>query len=521
MTASPEGSHLFKVSVALAELAKGLKGVAFYPSGHPSLLQLVNRIASLFEGIPLPANGLEVVVTKNSLSCDNVPIPNPNKALVDFNRDLYLRRVSKLYFLPGMRESELFAFLALLVRDPQAIEDEGGLESILPRENIAHIWVNKVDYEGMTDLLKKEAGGDDTSEESARARSIINSLFAADGIEPEQATIDSLLDQLARETSPSGYRTLIVQLSKMLSEERSGRKVEYTTRAFSLFLRHVAQPPGGSTEISELAGRGIKEMATDEMVSHYLFALRDKSRGDRQEAEGILALLQERAVRPLLDALSTEGDLLVRKTIVEIVAKIGRPAIPVILENLTDSQWYIVRNMVTILAGMGMPDLAPHVAGTLSHPDIRVKKEAIKALSRLEHPFAVSALGELCFHAEESVALTAVAALASKREPESVLALYRRAVRKSMFYPDYRFSHEAIDSLRSVGTDEAVTALDEIIRMKVLWQSRRFREMKMHALRAIGKIGNDRAKEMLRRYLTDEHEALRLEAKRLLRRFEP
>ncbi len=521
MTGVPESAHLFKVSVALAELAKGLKGVAFYPPGHPSLIQLVSRIVSLLEGIPLPSSGLEVVVMKNSLTCDNTAVPNPNKALVDFNRDLYLRRVSKLYFLPGMKESELFAFLTVLGRDPQTIEDQGGLESILPHEGIAHIWVNKVDYEGMTELLKKERGEDEALDEDARARSIIDSLFTAEGIEPEPETFDGLLDKLSREASPSGYRTLIVSLSKLLSEERSDRKIEYTTRAFSLFLRHVTQPPGESTEISELAGRGIKEMATDEMVSHYLFALRDKSRGDRQEAEGILTLLQERSVRPLLDALSTEEDLLVRKSIVEIVAKIGRPAIPVILENLTDSQWYIVRNMVTILASMGMPDLAPHVAGTLSHPDIRVKKEAIKALSRLDHPFAVSALGELCFHAEESVALTAVAALSAKKEPESVLALYRRAVRKNVFYPHFRFAHEAIDSLRSIGTEEALTALDEIVRMKVFWQSRRFREMKMHALRAISKVSSDRAKEMLRRFLTDEDEPLRIEAKRLLRRYEP
>jgi HEAT repeat protein len=521
MAGETEDAHLYKVSVALAELAKGLKGVSFYPPGHPSLIQLIARIVSLFEDIPLPDSGLEIGVSKNSLSCEGTPIPSPNKALVDFNRDLYLRRVSKLYFLPGIKGDEMFTFLSILVRDPQTIEDQGGLEKVLPGEGVARIWVNKVDYESMTELLKREAGFDEPSEEDARARSIVNSLFTAEGIEPEAATIDGLLDKIAREASPAGYRNLVVLLSKMLSDERSIRKTEFTSRAFSLFLRHVANPPGGSAEIAEMAGRGIKEMATDEMVLHYLFALRDKSRGDRQEAEGILVLLQERAVRPLLDALTVEEDLLVRKSLVEIVAQIGRPAISVILENLNDSQWYIVRNMVTILGSMGMPDLAPHVAGTLSHPDVRVKKEAIKALSRLDHPFAVSALGELCFHAEESVALTAIAALSSKKEPEAVLALYRRAVRKNMFYPTFRLSHEAIDSLRAIGTDEALTALDEIIRMKVIFPLRRFREMKMHALRAIAKVGSDRSRETMRRYLTDEDEALRIEAKRLLRRFEP
>jgi HEAT repeat protein len=520
MAAEPEGTHLFKVTAALAELAKGLKGVGFYPPGHPALVQLTNRIVALFEDIPLPDSGLEVGVTKNGLICAGLPLQNPNKSLVDFNRDLYLHRVSKLIFLPGLKTDEVFAFLKVVGLDAQSIQDDGGLEKVLVRENVARIWVNRVDYARLTELLKREHGSEE-SPEDARARSIINSLFTPEGIEPEAATIDGLLDRLARESSPSGYRDLIAILSKMLAEERSERKLEYTARAFSIFLRHFEHPPGESTEIADLAGRGIKEMATDEMVSHYLFALRDKSRGDRQEAENILVLFQERAVRPLLDALASEEDLLARKSIVEIVARIGRPAIPVILENLNDSQWFIVRNMVTILGSMGIPDLAPQVAGTLSHPDARVKKEAIKALARLDHPFAVSALGELCFHVEESVALTAVAALSSKKEAEAVLALYRRAVRKQLFFPNFRFTQEAIDSLRTIGTDEAITALDEIIRMGVIWQTRRFREIKLHALQSIGKVGTDRAREILRRYLTDEDSALRIEAKRLLRRFEP
>ena len=156
MSGDPGNGYIFRVTLALAELAKGLKGVAFYPSGHPSLVQLVSRIISMFEGIPLPEAGLEVGVTKNALLCEDRPIPTPNKTLVDFNRDLYLRRVSKLIFLPGLKDEELVAFLAILGRDPESIQDAGGLEKLLPRENIAHIWVNRVDYESMTELLKKE-----------------------------------------------------------------------------------------------------------------------------------------------------------------------------------------------------------------------------------------------------------------------------------------------------------------------------------------------------------------------------
>ncbi len=259
-------------------------------------------------------------------------------------------------------------------------------------------------------------------------------------------------------------------------------------------------------------------MASDELVTHYIGLLKKRGARGREETDAVLVALEERSVGPLLQALAEEEDLLVRKAIVEIVTRIGRVAVPTILENLADSRWYMVRNMITVLGSLGMPDLAPHVASTLSHPDLRVKKEAIKALSRIPHPSAVTALCELCFFPEETVALTATAALSSKKETEAVVALYRRAAAKIILYPNYRLAHEAIDSLRAIGTDEAVTALEEILALRALWSTEKFRAMKFHALRSISMIKGGRAEEVLERARRSDDRSLRVEAERILGR---
>jgi HEAT repeat protein len=295
------------------------------------------------------------------------------------------------------------------------------------------------------------------------------------------------------------------------------RKIEYASRALMIFASHILQPPMQNPEISNLARLGIKEMASDELVAHYIHLLRDKGGKGRREVETVLTAFEDRAVKPLLKTLAEEEDLLLRKSIVEIVVRIGRPAVPVILENLNDARWFMVRNMVTILGSLGLPDLAPHVATTLSHPDLRVKKEAIKALSKLPHPSAIISLGELCFFPEETVALTATAAMSAKKESEAVLILYRRAVEKRFFFPSYRLAHEAIDSLRTIGTDEAVTALEEILRTKAIRETQRFRAMKSHALRSISKIRGENAREALRRCAKTPEGYLRIEAERLLK----
>jgi hypothetical protein len=108
--------------------------------------------------------------------------------------------------------------------------------------------------------------------------------------------------------------------------------------------------------------------------------------------------------------------------------------------------------------------------------------------------------------------------MSSKKESEAVLTLYRRAVQKRFLFPSYRLAHEAIDSLRAIGTDEAVTALEEILRAVAVWETKRFRAMKTHALRSISKMHGEKAREALENATRSPEGYLRAEAERLRRK---
>lgn len=507
-----------KVSLAIVELAKGIKSISFYPEGHPALVQSIWKIVSTFEEIPLPETGLEIDITRNALLFRNEMLPASSKAVADLNRELYHRRASKVIFLPGQTPDEMTTFLSILNRDLQEIQDEGGIEKVLLRGKISRIWVNRVDYEGLTEMLKKDEVVGKGEEDLPLKSSELD--FGLEESAPEEVTIEFLLKKIAAETDPSAYREHVIALSKALLSEPLDRKIEFSSRALSIFVVHMERPPGKQAEIADLAKMAVQELATDELVSYYIRRLQDRGARERIEAETVLAAFGDRAVKALLSALAEEGDLLVRKSIVDIVVRIGRPALPSLLDHLHDSRWYVVRNMVTILGSLGIPDLAPHIASILSHPDLRVKKEAIKALSKIDHPSTVTSLGKLCFFPEETVALTATAALSSKKEPEAVATLLRRVVQRNVLYPNYRLAHEAIDSLRAIGTDAAVAALQEILSAGAVWETASFRAMKIHALRSISRMGGERPKEILGRALQSPMGYIRVEAERIVKRTE-
>jgi len=518
--ATSDDLFLQRLAQAVTDFAKGIKSASFYPAGHPALLQGVAKIIQLFEAIPLPEEGLSIDVTKNALLYRDVPLPaGGNKALLDLNRELYLRRAARIIFLPNLQPDEVVSCLKAITLDPEEIQDAGGLEQILLREKVTRIWANRVDYGKLTQLLKEEELEEIRPEEITDTLPVVSVDPMQDDAPPEEiVTIETLIARIAKETDPSAYRGHIVELSRFLLAERAERRIEFSTQAIAIFVRHIKTPPGGNDEIAGLARLGINEVASEELVEHYIGLLKKRGARGREETDAVLVALEERSVGPLLQALAEEEDLLVRKAIVEIVTRIGRIAVPMVLENLTDTRWYMVRNMITILGTLGMPDLAPHVAATLSHPDLRVKKEAIKALSRIPHPSAVTALCDLCFFPEETVALTATGALSLKKETEAVVALYRRAAAKRILFPNYRLAHEAIDSLRAIGTDEAVTALEEILALRSPWSTNKFRAMKFHALRSISKIRGERSEEVLERTRRSADRSLRDEVERIIAR---
>jgi HEAT repeat protein len=505
-----------KVLLAVTELAKGIKIVGFYPPGHPTLTQAIEKIIAMIEEIPPPDTGIEIEVTKNALLYREEPFPAGIKSIADLNRELYHRRASKIILLPDQKRGEMIAFLSALTRDIQEMHDQGGLENVLLREKVSRIWVNRVDYDRLTEILKKDE--EVPPAEEAEALKSTDFSFDFEDQPQEELTIEDLLQRLKKETDPAEYRDLVILLSRALLQEPVDRRIDCSGQALAIYVVHIERPPMNNPEIAKLAQMGIKELVSDDLVAHYIRRLRDRGGINRKEMETVLVACGDRAVKPLLSTIAEEDDLLIRKSIVDIIVRIGGPAIPAILDALNDSRWYVVRNMVTILGNIGMPDLAPHIVTALSHPDLRVKKEAIKGLSKLAHPSAVTALGELCFFPEETIALTATAALSQKKEEEAVQILYRRAVQKNLFFPHYRLAHEAIDSLRAIDTDQAITALEQILNATAIWETPKFREMKKNALRSIAKMSGDRPKEIVLGLRNASNAYLRLETEWILKK---
>ena len=102
-------------------------------------------------------------------------------------------------------------------------------------------------------------------------------------------------------------------------------------------------------------------------------------------ATRIFSSLGPMAVEALLEALSHEESRPIRVHLVGMLAAIGDQALPEIRKHLRDKRWFFVRNLVWIIGEIGDPRFVPHLGIIVSHPDVRVRREAVRSMGRLRN----------------------------------------------------------------------------------------------------------------------------------------
>lgn len=107
--------------------------------------------------------------------------------------------------------------------------------------------------------------------------------------------------------------------------------------------------------------------------------------GRQQECAGrILACLGRRAIVFLLNMLMHSDSRHDRLLLIRLIPDTGHEAAPVLVECLSKNPpWFVVRNIVAIVAGIGDPSLYPIVEPYLQHRDIRVQQEVVGCITRL------------------------------------------------------------------------------------------------------------------------------------------
>ncbi len=229
----------------------------------------------------------------------------------------------------------------------------------------------------------------------------------------------------------------------------------------------------------------------------------------------LLGLLGQPAARHLVYRLGQEGDRPKREKLMDALRSIGSKAELPLREALAAPEWYLVRNVVSILGDIGEASAFDDVALTISHQDARVRRMAAKTLARLDASRAVPLLLEALPKADPDTLLELVTQLGGLKDARAVPPLVELLQDGSFTGPEAETLRQAVlESLGAIGSPEVVPVLSKLFKKKGFLGRLEPLPLRMAAARALGAIGTREAREAMALALEIENKD---EVKALLR----
>lgn len=209
---------------------------------------------------------------------------------------------------------------------------------------------------------------------------------------------------------------------------------------------------------------------------------------EHQSCRRLLAVLGSHAIAPLLEVLANEEDMAARKAIVDLLSNAVAGHVSELGDRISDSRWYFVRNVVSILSATRSAEALPHLERTLRHPDARVRRETIRALNGIDDrrgdQMLVAGLDD---DDPQNVSLAA-RYLGVLRLRSAVPALISTALGEGRGSREPGPRVEAIEALGRIGDPSALPALDSIVRQRAMRGRGRARELRAAAQAASAQI---------------------------------
>ncbi len=208
-----------------------------------------------------------------------------------------------------------------------------------------------------------------------------------------------------------------------------------------------------------------------------------------EELKGYVRPLGDRGIDTMVETLGVEEDMYVRKCIVDTLAELCRERIPMLGSYMDDPRWYLVRNIVSIMARFHSPEIIPYLRRAFDHPNPKVRAEAIRALGMIGGHAACALLQQGLRDEDETTRILCIRWLGRLEDASAATRLIRMLEDKEPGGDSLAVKKEIISSLGQIKAPESYSVL------------RKYKVKQKRLNRAEWQEINNAAAEALRRLL--------------------
>lgn len=488
-------------SALLVDLARGFALSGFYPLKHPTLVQGILKLDAALQARP---DDTRLDVNPTGLVLEGEPLARRSPHVERFAARLGEHGVRSLVLRRDMGIESVGRFLSACTLPPRVARAVGGFSAALEAAGAARVAVNG-----------------EWIQPRPQAPTIADAGPPADGISLWSA------HDMYEQVQLSAQRVATedtAELRRMLHEGNDSARLEALQR-LELVAQYCVQKgemDRAVVVVDELrrdaeqlhgrdpATRGAVMMAMHRIANHaivdelVLRLGRTRSDEERTGLRSTLLHLGAEAVSPLVRELTSASDLSARRAYRDTLVALDALGVPLLEDMIGDQRWFVVRNMVGILAEIRSADAAEHFARTIHHADARVRRETILALSKYGDEQAVPLLVKGLGDREPSLRAAAALGLGLTKSQSAVAPLLERLAAET----DAEALGEMICALGRIGNPRAIPAISERAGAGGFF-SRTPPQVRVEAVRALGEIGGEAARAVLQRLLRDRNGEVR------------
>lgn len=192
-------------------------------------------------------------------------------------------------------------------------------------------------------------------------------------------------------------------------------------------------------------------------------------------------------VEVLLDRLSEESNMSLRRFYMDRLIEMGSLARDPIGVRLHDKRWYFLRNLLIILTAQNDPSAVTLIRPLLRSDDPRLRQEALKALMHFQDPYAEKLILEYLDSRNQDLQTTAIQLAERCTAPAVASRLISILSQGGFSQPECERKSAIVHALGEIGRAEVLPELAKILSSRSMLYSRQLTHLKTEIIHSLPK----------------------------------
>ena len=329
-----------------------------------------------------------------------------------------------------------------------------------------------------------------------------------EGRELGREVLEIVATILAYEDTPAGFLDSATAFQRFIELAVEEGEVARANDLVARLRSIAADRAKANAEFQGLAEQVIREVGRPSFLGLMAPTLNARPEIDPGVLTNFLVQLGPSAAPAICDLLGQVNQMKFRRALCEALAISCRNDVEVLIERLGDSRWYVIRNIVYVLGRIAHQGVERALDRALHHEDVRVRKEAVRALGNIESPTSRAYLVSAFRDSDAGVRIQAAMTLAMRRDDRASQSLLSVIQGPEFGKRDTNERQAFFEALGRCGSDMLVPRLEVMLTKGGLFRSGNDEE-RLHAALALAWLGTPAALAVLNREITSKREAIR------------